>query len=164
MFADALGIALQFLHPEIRLSTAVSGEEAQALLRDKPDFRFLLIDLNLPDIHGLSLCELIQARYPDLPLLVCSPIPSRKWPVACAAPVPAAISPKTAQQRKSCTPQNRSQGEDWVTTAALASLTILRLLKSGHSTQEVAGLMHLSNCDSSELVLSGRQRMRWRRS
>lgn len=161
MFADALGIALQSLRPEIRLSTAVSCEEAFTLLRDEPDFHLLLIDLDLPDIHGLSLCELIQARYPDLPLLVCSantnPEMARRLRRAGARGY---LTKDRSPQEILHAAGQIEQGERWVTTEALAGLTgednresllssrqltILRLLKSGHSTQEVAELMHLSN-------------------
>lgn len=53
---------------------ASDGREAIERLEDpiSPTFDLAMVDLNLPEIHGLEVCRLARQIDPGLPLLVCS--------------------------------------------------------------------------------------------
>ena len=53
--------------------TAVSGSEAAEHL-DDPEVTIdvAVVDIGLPDVNGVTLCEMMQEFHPFLPVLVCS--------------------------------------------------------------------------------------------
>jgi DNA-binding NarL/FixJ family response regulator len=47
------------------------------LIAAHPDLDLVLLDLNLPDMHGLAALEALRARYPALPVVVLSSVNDR---------------------------------------------------------------------------------------
>jgi CheY-like chemotaxis protein len=56
----------------LRVLAADSGEQALALIADRPALTAALLDLQLPGIDGFETCARIRAEYPRLPVIVCS--------------------------------------------------------------------------------------------
>jgi DNA-binding NtrC family response regulator len=53
--------------------TAASGSEAAEQLDDPEEaIDVAVVDIGLPDVNGVTLCEMMQEFYPFLPVLVCS--------------------------------------------------------------------------------------------
>jgi DNA-binding response OmpR family regulator len=53
--------------------TAASGSEAAEQLDDPEEaIDVAVVDIGLPDVNGVTLCEMMQAFHPFLPVLVCS--------------------------------------------------------------------------------------------
>ncbi len=50
---------------------AGSGEEVLSFLQTN-DYALILMDIGLPDINGLDLCEIIQKKYPKTTIVVVS--------------------------------------------------------------------------------------------
>ena len=49
--------------------TARTAKAALDFLRDRPDIDIILLDINLPDMDGLRLCELIRESHKELKIL-----------------------------------------------------------------------------------------------
>ncbi len=61
------------LQAEPDVTVAAFGRAADLLaFLPRQAVDLVLLDLNLPDIHGIELCELLQAQHPTLPLLAIS--------------------------------------------------------------------------------------------
>lgn len=161
MFADALALTLASLDPQLKITTLTHGDAVLSELAVDDAVALVLLDLDLPDMHGQSVCELLLQRHPGLPILVCSANPS----------------PQSAQQLRALgargyfTKDQPAEallaaaraviaGESWVTTPQLSQLTeqseagvsllsprqrsILRLMQSGNTVDEMAQQLHLS--------------------
>jgi DNA-binding NtrC family response regulator len=48
---------------------AGSGEEAMRLMKEQP-FHILVLDLNLPGMHGLELLEKVRGKWPDIRVVI----------------------------------------------------------------------------------------------
>lgn len=48
---------------------AMTGKEALQKLSDHPEIQLILLDINLPDTDGVSLCTDIKKRYPNMKVL-----------------------------------------------------------------------------------------------
>lgn len=78
LFAEALGLAVCNAFPEAAVRHADSIEEALTALGKAPAIDLLILDLWLPDTHGLiGLLELRQA-HPKLPIVVLSAFAERE--------------------------------------------------------------------------------------
>lgn len=66
-FADALAFRLGARN--IGCATAYSGEEALNLL-DRREFEVVLLDLNMPGLHGLEALRLIKEKRPDVEVVL----------------------------------------------------------------------------------------------
>ncbi|WP_108124045.1 response regulator [Saccharospirillum mangrovi] len=163
MFSGALALTLGSLVPELSVTTVPSAEAALQLLAesDTHHFALALLDLDLPDIHGQTLCELLLQRYPELPVLVCSANPS---PVSAqqlrASGARGYVTKDQSAEALLQAAREVLAGAPWVTTEALAQLTasteaapellsrrqlsILRLMQAGQTVDEIARQLHLS--------------------
>jgi DNA-binding response OmpR family regulator len=60
------------------VTTCAAGNEAlAAALTGEHDLA--LLDLNLPDVHGLEICRAIKMQAPGLPVIVISALDPREW-------------------------------------------------------------------------------------
>ncbi|PIQ28186.1 DNA-binding response regulator [bacterium (Candidatus Blackallbacteria) CG17_big_fil_post_rev_8_21_14_2_50_48_46] len=66
VISDTLG----FIAHKIKI--AQTGQEALALLSSSGPFDLILSDINLPDINGLDLSQLIRKEHPQLPIIFLS--------------------------------------------------------------------------------------------
>lgn len=48
---------------------AENAAEALSILAENPDLDLALLDINLPDMDGVALCEKIQAKHPELAII-----------------------------------------------------------------------------------------------
>jgi len=48
---------------------AANGKSALELLYQHPEINFILLDINLPDMNGINLCQRIKLEYPDKKVL-----------------------------------------------------------------------------------------------
>lgn len=163
MFSGALALTLGSLAPDVAVTTVSSGEQVLRLLAesDARPFALVLLDLDLPDIHGQTLCELLLKRFPDVPVLVCSANPS---PVSAqqlrASGARGYVTKDQSAEALLQAAREVLAGAPWVTTEALAQLTatgdatadllsrrqvsILRLMQAGKTVDEMALQLHLS--------------------
>lgn len=51
---------------------AADGYKALALLRDEKPIDIVLSDINMPGMDGVTLCRVIEAEFPSLPVLLIS--------------------------------------------------------------------------------------------
>lgn len=66
-------LASQFLRAEgFQVREAVDGAEALALYAEEGPFDILLVDLNLPRVSGVEVCQRVRAIDPGQKILVCS--------------------------------------------------------------------------------------------
>jgi DNA-binding NarL/FixJ family response regulator len=69
---EGLRHVLKGLDAEAEVLEAPRGKVALALVAANPDVDLVLLDLNLPDMHGIEVLELIGQQQPDLPVVVLS--------------------------------------------------------------------------------------------
>ena len=161
MFSEALALTLASLDPQLKVTTVANGDAALTELATSADITLVLLDLDLPDLHGQSVCELLLQRNPGLPVLVCSANPS---PLSAqqlrAAGARGYLTKDQPAQALLAAARSILDGESWVTTPQLRQLTeqhdagtdllsprqrsILRLMQSGQTVDEMAQQLHLS--------------------
>ena len=67
--------------PDMKISgEAASGTEAMALLREQ-HFDLMLLDINLPDKHGIELLKQFNSEQPDLKIIILSMYPEDQYGV-----------------------------------------------------------------------------------
>jgi len=57
---------------KVFLAFAANGVEALDILRDKEQFDIVLSDINMPELGGLELLEVIRKEWPELPVVLVS--------------------------------------------------------------------------------------------
>ena len=67
---SALIAALSGLGPEVRFVEAHDAPSTLALVDANPDLDLLLMDLNMPGVHGIDMAREIRALAPALPLAI----------------------------------------------------------------------------------------------
>ena len=72
LILQALRQVLRDLDPGIEVLEARDGEEAFAQLREHPGLSLILLDLALPNTHGLDLLRELRASAPEAPVVVLS--------------------------------------------------------------------------------------------
>ncbi|KMY53443.1 regulator [Bacillus sp. FJAT-27231] len=64
-------IALNLQRANFSTTEAPNGKEALSII-DKERIGLVILDLNLPDIDGLEVCEKLRAAHPHLPVIILS--------------------------------------------------------------------------------------------
>jgi DNA-binding NarL/FixJ family response regulator len=72
MVRDALASALRGAYPDATLAFAGSFTEAQAALNGAPDADLLILDLDMPGMHGLAGLAALRSAYPAVPVAIVS--------------------------------------------------------------------------------------------
>ena len=77
LIRDALGGLLKKLKRGIAILEATDSKEALKIIEAEPNIKLVLLDLNLPDCHGLSLLGEIRQRVPSTAVVVLSALQDR---------------------------------------------------------------------------------------
>lgn len=72
LIREGLRNVLLELDQHVEVLQADSAEPALAALQPQPDLAFILLDLGLPGVDGLSLLRRIREEHPDIPVVVLS--------------------------------------------------------------------------------------------
>ena len=55
---------------ELEILTAADGAECIAALKEAPNIKVITLDLNMPEMKGLEVLEIITKHYPNIPVIV----------------------------------------------------------------------------------------------
>lgn len=77
LFRQGLISILEAVGSEVQCLEAASHEAAHEVLAAHPDLEIILLDLQLPDMDGLSLLSELRVAYPQIPIAVVSAMESR---------------------------------------------------------------------------------------
>ncbi|MBL8472211.1 MAG: response regulator transcription factor [Rhodocyclaceae bacterium] len=72
LIVEGLTGALHELLPAAQVLAADAAAAAMQVLDQNPDIGLTLLDLNLPDIEGMTLLARVREQHPDIPLVVLS--------------------------------------------------------------------------------------------
>lgn len=72
LFGDGLALLLKRQFPGCRLTQALSCEEGLALAEKAKGLALVLLDLQLPDLHGFEGLKRLKASCPELPVVLVS--------------------------------------------------------------------------------------------
>lgn len=72
LFGDGLALLLRKQYPDCRLTQALSCGEGLALAEKAKDLSLVLLDLQLPDLHGFEGLKRLKAARPGLPVVLVS--------------------------------------------------------------------------------------------
>jgi len=99
LFRDGFALLLKQLEADAEVITAPSFTEALAQVREHPDADLLLLDLNMPGMHGLtSVAEVLQT-FQSLPVAILSASESREDMEALLAAGASGFIPKSSASR-----------------------------------------------------------------
>ena len=125
LFREALrGVALRLL-PEAEIREADNADALYALVEAEPDADLLLLDLNMPGVHGFSALVHLRAAHPQLPVAMVS---AREEPEVMRRALDhgaMGFIPKSSDAATLATAlQQVLDGERWVPDAALSAAPI----------------------------------------
>jgi DNA-binding NarL/FixJ family response regulator len=72
LILEALKQVLRDLHPDIEVLEARDGQQAAEQTAAHADLSLILLDLTLPNVHGLELLAGLRRDFPDIPVVVLS--------------------------------------------------------------------------------------------
>ena len=75
VIGHSLGLIIRSEFPSAESSRAVNGNDCIEILK-KSSFDLLILDMNLPDMDGITLTEWIKGHYPDQMILIFSMNPT----------------------------------------------------------------------------------------
>lgn len=96
LFRDGFALLLQQHEPDVQCRVADSFEDALAWLKTDPDADLLMLDLNMPGMHGAKSVEAVQQGYPGLPVVILSGEESRSQMEALLAAGASGYIPKSS--------------------------------------------------------------------
>ena len=72
LFREALSGSIKSRLPDCEVDAVASFDRLQRLLSDRADIDLVLLDLHLPDSHGLSGLAWLRGNYPAVPVILIS--------------------------------------------------------------------------------------------
>jgi DNA-binding NarL/FixJ family response regulator len=72
LIREGLHAILKRMDEQLQFIEACDGKSLEAQLAQHPDADLLLLDVQLPDVSGLTLLETLSGQYPDLPIVILS--------------------------------------------------------------------------------------------
>lgn len=72
LFADGLRSILEQLDDQVTVVAVTRAADALALITEQGHFDAVLLDLNLPDAHGLQVLNTLNRAFPLLPVIIVS--------------------------------------------------------------------------------------------
>ena len=123
LFREALRGVVARLLPEAKISEAENAGALYALVDAHPDADLLLLDLNMPGVHGFSALVHLRASHPQLPVVMVS---AREEPAVMRRALDhgaVGFIPKSSDAATLAHAlQQVLDGERWVPEAALAAV------------------------------------------
>ena len=96
LFRDGFALLLQQHEPEVECKVGNSYDDALALLQGHPDTDILMLDLNMPGMHGVASMQQVQQTFPGLPVIILTGEESRSQMEALLAAGAAGYIPKSS--------------------------------------------------------------------
>ena len=164
LFSDALSLTLTAHFQNLTVTQCDDAHQALQHLSQGQKFDLIILDLTMPGIDGLGFVESYAALYANIPILVCSgsddisTLQQLRQKGVCtylskSQPASAAVSAVQATLAGDAyypphlqTALGESTQDDTPSAPAIPErqLAILRLIKVGHSNQQIADLLHIS--------------------
>merc|ERR1711941_50656 len=168
LFSDALSLTLTTHFHNLAVTQCDDARQALQHLSQGQNFDLIILDLAMPGIDGLGFVESYAALYANIPILVCSgsddinTLQQLRQKGVCtylskSQPASAAVSavqatlagdsyypPHLQTALGDSTRGNSTQGDTGTPAIPERQLAILRLIKVGHSNQQIADLLHIS--------------------
>lgn len=161
LFRDAIRRILQAAFPQALIEDADSIEAATAALGHRPDMDLVVLDLSMRGIRGFEGFMAIRARFPRIPILICSGLEEARIIREALALGAAGFVPKTSSRITYLEAVARAlEGEIFVpdsvagtlhsdprsastpyarmSTLSHAQMNVLILIKQGLSNKEIA--------------------------
>lgn len=141
------------LLPFANVLTAGNASEARRATHAGPKPKLILLDVNLPDVNGLSLLEEWRQSLPDVPVIIVTG--EEDAALAAGHAGAAALVPKTASEATLCDvivqvlQLEGAEGSTGAFRPALETLTprrqeVLRALVAGRSNLDIANQLGIS--------------------
>ncbi|PNS08616.1 response regulator transcription factor [Solilutibacter silvestris] len=122
LFREALRGVVARLLPQARIDEAENADALYAMVEAHPDADLLLLDLNMPGVHGFSALVHLRAMHPQLPVVMVS---AREEPAVMRRALDhgaVGFIPKSSDAATLAHAlQQVLDGERWVPEAALAA-------------------------------------------
>ena len=96
LFRDGFALLLQQHEPNVQCYVGSSFDDALILLQTHSDADILLLDLNMPGMHGVSSVHEVQQKYPGVPVIILTAEESRSQMEALLATGAAGYIPKSS--------------------------------------------------------------------
>ena len=96
LFRDGFALLLQQHEPNVQCHIGSSFDDALILLQTHPDADILLLDLNMPGMHGVPSVHEVQQKFPGVPVIILTAEESRSQMEALLATGAAGYIPKSS--------------------------------------------------------------------
>ena len=96
LFRDGFALLLQQHEPNVQCHIGSSFDDALILLQTHSDADILLLDLNMPGMHGVPSVQEVQQKHPDVPVIILTAEESRSQMEMLLATGAAGYIPKSS--------------------------------------------------------------------
>ncbi|RMH19594.1 MAG: DNA-binding response regulator, partial [Gammaproteobacteria bacterium] len=154
LFREGICSLLTERHPDYEIHCATSFSEVESAVTGERPFRLLLLDLNMPGMHGLESILRLQTQCSETPILIVS---ADETPATIHRCLEAGVAGYLSKSADSQTMQRAIDtvltGQRYIPEQALdyqpirlnhRQQQILRCLAEGKSNREIAAELHLS--------------------
>lgn len=157
LFREGLELVMGQLDPGAQLTSVGDAESALARVAADDSFDLVLLDLQLPGLHGLTALERLRREHPSLPVVVLSASESPAHVRAALARGASGFIPKSTRGSVLLSalqhvlaggvyvpPLMRDRPPDRKSGLSGRELEILRLLARGLTNREIAHVLHIA--------------------